>query len=145
MRIRHARSHDLAALLELETRAFDPRRRASVRSLRRSLASAHQRVLVAEEGGAVAAFAVVWLHRRTWRIYDLAVDPDRQGRGLGRALMARVEADARQADVARLVLEADAKDTRLGSFYVRRGYRATARRQGYYGPRRDAIRYEKAL
>jgi ribosomal protein S18 acetylase RimI-like enzyme len=145
MRLRTARTQDLAALIDIETLAFDPPRRASARSLQRSLAGAHQRVLVADEGGAVVAFTVVWIRRHTWRVYDLAVDPDRQGRGLGRALMSRIERDARQAGARRLVLEADAKDTRLGSFYAQRGYRATARRQGYYGPRRDAIRYEKTL
>jgi len=129
---------DLDALVALEAACFDPPRRASRRSLARSLRSPRQEVWVVRDGGVVAAL-VVWRHRRLLRIYSLAVLPDRQGSGLGRALVAHAEAMA----PGRVVLEADVLDGRLVAWYSALGYRVVAERPDFYGPGRPAVRMEK--
>lgn len=144
-RIRRARPEDLEALKTIEDDAFEPARRVSTDSLRRSLRSPSQRVDIVEADGQVVAFAVTWPRARTWRIYDLAVRPGHQGRGLGRALLDAVEEAARAAGAERIVLEADAKRPDLVQFYERRGYRAVRTLQGFYGPGLDAIRVAKML
>ena len=55
---------------------------------------------------------------RVLGVVDLAVDPDHRGIGLGRALLARVEEEARRGGLPFIILAAD--DARL---YERAGYR----------------------
>lgn len=56
-------------------------------------------------------------------VRSLAVDPDRRGRGLGTELYGALEAQARQAGFASLVLLTETAD----GFFGRQGYRAVAR------------------
>ena len=108
-RIRPARTEDLEAILAIESRAFEAARRSSRVTLRRALRSPFQRVLVLEgttvEGGAaVAGYVVVWPHRRTWRVYNIASDPAWRNQGVGGALLGTVIAEARRTGAERVVL-----------------------------------------
>jgi ribosomal protein S18 acetylase RimI-like enzyme len=145
--IETATEADLDDLWRLETACFDAARRASRRSLRRSLRSARQRVrlLRAAAGEPVVAYAILMLHPRTLRIYSLAVAPDQQGRGLGRALVADALALARAAGAERVSLEVDALDAALVAWYGRQGFAAAARLDDYYAPGRPALRLRRAL
>ncbi|HEU4697667.1 MAG TPA: GNAT family N-acetyltransferase [Gemmatimonadales bacterium] len=82
----------------------------------------------------------------TWDLYWLAVDPARQQRGLGRALVREME--HRLHGVARLIVvetagRADYAGTR--AFYERCGYRAAARIPDFYAPGDDQVVYLKSL
>ena len=57
----------------------------------------------------------------------LTVDPDRQGRGLGAALIAEVEQRARAAGCAAVEMTVIHARAELLAFYGRRGYRPTGR------------------
>jgi predicted N-acetyltransferase YhbS len=56
------------------------------------------------------------------RLRHMAVAPDAQRRGIGAALVRRLEEGARAAGIARIIL--DARDTAIG-FYARLGYTGT--------------------
>jgi len=63
---------------------------------------------VADRGGRLIGFAHYLLHRSTWApvcycyLEDLFVEPSARGSGTGRALIAAVEAAAREAGASRL-------------------------------------------
>jgi aminoglycoside 3-N-acetyltransferase I len=54
-------------------------------------------------------------------LYDLAVRPDHQRRGVGRALLERLRADGAAAGVAEVWVPADDEDTHALDFYRRTG------------------------
>ena len=78
-------------------------------------------VLVAEQAGRIVATGA----RVGTEIFAVFVDPDLQGAGLGRALMARLETDARAAGIAEALLGVSLPSR---AFYGRLGYQMTAER-----------------
>ncbi|SDE61202.1 GNAT family N-acetyltransferase [Rhodospira trueperi] len=64
-------------------------------------------------------------------------------RGIGRALLARAEADLSGGGVARMILEVAEENSAAIAFYSAHGYTVAGRRPGYYaatgGPSRDAL------
>lgn len=82
----------------------------------------------------------------TFDLYWMAVDPARQGSGVGTALLEEME--RRLAGSARLVVvetsgRADYHDTR--AFYQSRGYRISAIIPEFYAPGDDQVVYVKPL
>jgi ribosomal protein S18 acetylase RimI-like enzyme len=82
----------------------------------------------------------------TYDLYWMAVDPARQGSGIGTALLTAMERSL--LGVARLVVvetagRADYAPTR--AFYEARGYRAASRIPDFYAPGDDQVVYVKYL
>ena len=107
------------------------------------------RLLGADADGELAAW-ICWgptpCTVGTWDLYWLAVDPARQQRGLGAALVREME--HRLLGYARLiVVETAGRDDYAGTraFYERCGYRATARIPDFYAPGDDQVVYSKYL
>lgn len=63
----------------------------------------------------------------------------REGRGIGRALLAWCEEQAREGGADRMLLEVREDNTRARAFYERAGFGEIARRPGYYRTRRGAV------
>ena len=146
--IRRARPQDYPALRALEDLAFQEWRRASERSLKRSLASPRQSVWVIEHPKRrkeLAALLVLWHHKTRLRVYDVATHPDVRGEGLGYALMQHAEALARKAGCRDVSLEADEKDAALVAWYRRQGYRVVERLPRFYVGGRPAVRLRKEM
>lgn len=146
--IRRARPSDYPALRALEDLAFQPWRRASVKSLKRSLGSPRQSVWVIDhptKKGELAALLVLWHHKTRLRVYDVATHPDVRGQGLGYALMQHTEALARKAGCRDVSLEADAKDTPLIAWYRKQGYEVVDRMPHFYVGGRPAVRMRKEM
>jgi len=85
--------------------------------------------------------------RGTHDLYWIAVDPERQGQGVGSQLLGAVEQEL-QADGCRLIVvetssRAAYEPTRR--FYERRGYTRAATLPGYYAPGDDLVIYLKEL
>lgn len=107
--------------------------------------------LVAEgDDGAVLGYTC-WgptpMTDRTFDLYWIAVDPRRQGGGVGRALMGEVERRL-AADGARLLLvETASKESYAATraFYLRVGYREVARTPDFYRDGDDRVVYAKRL
>jgi ribosomal protein S18 acetylase RimI-like enzyme len=85
-------------------------------------------VLLAVAAGRTAGIAVCFVGLSTFRarpllnIHDLAVLPEWRGRGLGRALLAEVEARARRLGCCRLTLEVQDDNARARALYRRFGF-----------------------
>lgn len=147
-RIRRATPRDHAALRALEDASFQPWRRASRRSLRRSLASPRQSVWVVDHParkGEAAALLVLWHHAARLRVYDVATHPDLRSQGLGLRMMRHAEALARKAGCRDVSLEADAGDAALVAWYEAQGYSVVGRLPGFYAAGRPAVRMRKGV
>lgn len=143
-RVRDARPADLDAIAGIELAAFEPARRSSRAVLRRALGSSFQRVLVAELDGVVVGFLVLWPHRLTWRVYNLASDPAWRNRGVAGALLDAAVALAVSRGALRMVLECRAEPGLTG-FYGQRGYAVERRLPNYYGRGEHAVRMVRPL
>ena len=77
----------------------------------------------------------------TWHLYWICVHPSAQGRGAGRALLARAEEFVRQRGGQRLVLETSGRAgyERARRFYRAAGYKEVGRIRDYYKPGDDCV------
>jgi ribosomal protein S18 acetylase RimI-like enzyme len=102
-------------------------------------------VRVLEQEGTTAAVLVVREETDHLLIYSVAVAPDHQGRGLGRALMAETETIARRLGRDRIVLYTNEKMAENVRFYESLGYRTFARRANKSRPGNWIIYMHKSL
>ena len=142
---RKAVPEDLGFLLDLEQASFSKTRRSSRESLRRSIASQTQWVVVAESRGPKRCLcpvgaAVIFQYRRSLRIYSLAVDGAHRMMGVGEALMQHVLDFATSHGYERITLEADAANIRLIEWYGKMGFEPRRTLPDYYGPGEAALR-----
>lgn len=145
-KIRHAVRTDIDALLALEETTFDGDR-ISRAQWRRHVGSDSAAVLVGGATGRIDAAAVVFYRRNSpaARLYSLAVGAHARGTGLGSALLAAVEADARSRGCTSMRLEVRADNAPAIALYERRGYTRSARLSGFYEDGADGWRYLKPL
>ncbi|MBI4183639.1 MAG: peptidase C39 family protein [Proteobacteria bacterium] len=144
--IRAARVADIPALLRLEELCFASDR-LSRRSFQHLLTKGHAISLVAELGEEVIGYAIVLLHGRTSlaRLYSIAVEPTRQGRGYGLALVREAEARVLADGRAVMRLEVRPDNPRAIARYRESGYREIGVYPNFYEDHADALRMEKML
>ncbi|OPZ59809.1 MAG: Acetyltransferase YpeA [Synergistetes bacterium ADurb.Bin520] len=107
-------------------------------------------VLTAEADSGVAGYVCYGptpATEGTFDLYWIAVDPDLQGRGIGRALLERAEKEVLAAGGRLLVIETSSvplyAPTR--AFYEARGYRVEARIRDFYRPGDDRLIFTRRL
>jgi ribosomal protein S18 acetylase RimI-like enzyme len=83
--------------------------------------------VVEEADGSIAALIVLLPQPDHLLLDNVAVRPDRQGRGLGRRLIAFAESEARRLGYAELRLYTHATMTENIALYTRLGFRETGR------------------
>jgi ribosomal protein S18 acetylase RimI-like enzyme len=137
---------DLDALMALERAVF----RTDIlsrRSFRRFLAAPSASLIVAEDGGKLAGYALVLYPPRSKlaRLYSIAVAPHIGRRGVGPLLLAAAERAARRRHRRAMRLEVHEHNTRAIARYEKSGYRLFGRHRGYYDDRADALRFDKPL
>jgi ribosomal protein S18 acetylase RimI-like enzyme len=115
-----------------------------------SLSGHHFVVREAADGTVVGAayYAPEPFSDRMWNLYFIAVDPTRQGQGIGAALLDHVERELQDAgsEVAQvLIVETSSTDqySRTREFYAKQGYVEEARIRRFYGPDDDKVVYWK--
>jgi ribosomal-protein-alanine N-acetyltransferase len=144
--IRPACLADLDAIETLENRAFSGDR-LSRRSLRRYIAAPSVLMLAAFSDGAFAGYALIGLRKGSTAasVYSIAVDPEMNGRGLGRALMIAAEQGAAARGRASLTLEVRADNAGAVGLYERLGYERFDVIGDYYEDGQSALRMRKWL
>jgi len=107
---------------------------AELAELRRRLQQGQGLYLVAEAGGRIVALLDVepqeWNHT-AW-VWDILVDWDYRGRGIGRSLMQRAIAWARERGYRALCLETQSNNINACRFYRHLGFRLTGIRDDLY-------------
>jgi ribosomal protein S18 acetylase RimI-like enzyme len=83
---------------------------------------ANATILIGRAGGAIAATAMVGHDGHRGWVYYVAVDPDRQGKDLGRTIMAAAEDWLRGQGVAKVMLMVRPDNTKVRAFYDKLGY-----------------------
>src|SRR5690606_16948713 len=144
--IRAATLADLDALVALEERCFSLDR-LTRRNFRHLLTRAHAETLVYELDGQLAGYVLLLFRQGTplARLYSIATDPARRGRGIGEALVRAAEqaALAREALLMRLEFREDPPAS-IG-MYPQHGSRPYGEYAGYYEAVQDALRLHKSL
>jgi ribosomal protein S18 acetylase RimI-like enzyme len=145
-KIRRGRISDLDALLALENAVFTTDI-LSRRSFRHFLTAPSGSLIVAEEGGKLAGYALVLYPPRSKlaRLYSIAVAPHIGQRGVGPLLLEAAEHAAARRHRRVMRLEVHEHNTRAIGRYEKSGYRLFGRHRDYYDDRGDALRFEKPL
>lgn len=83
----------------------------------------------------------------TWDLYWIAVDPKRQGSGVGKALLDFVENRIRAQNARLLMIETSSKPNYNATrqFYFRQNYQEIARIPDFYAVGDDRVIYRKLL
>jgi D-alanine-D-alanine ligase len=83
----------------------------------------------------------------TWDIYWIAVDPRRQSRGLGKALMSFAEREIAARAGRLVIIETNGRESYhpTRAFYLCVGYHEAARVKDFYSPGDDKVVYAKTL
>lgn len=140
--LRRAVPDDLEELTRLEKTCFEPWRQDSRRSIRLSLSNHRHEIWVVPslENGRLAAAIFLRMGRASVRTYSIAVDPSRQGRGLGDFLMRLAWRRASAHGISRLTLEADAARPSLLAWYEKLGFERQRLLEDFYERGRHAWR-----
>ena len=108
-----------------------------------SLTSGYDAWTVRDADGALAGYYLLMYAVDEAHLLDVAVAAGRQGKGLGRHLLDRIGARAREQGMLSILLEVRPSNERALAVYRRYGYQEIGRRKGYYpaheGKREDAI------
>ena len=102
-------------------------------------------VVVAEVRRRFAGFAIGEFGETKLHLSLLAVDPQQQRKGIGRALVAWLEASALTAGISEMHLELRTNNRAARYFYEMLGFAETRSVPGYYHGEESALRMRKVL
>ncbi len=142
-RVRPLAVADLPALEGLEQRCFDdpwtPAALAAALSHPHGLALALDQDGAPGHGSGLVGFALGVVVLDEGELHTIAVDPDHQGRGLGRQLLQAFLRACRDRGARRLFLEVRLHNTPALALYHSQGFRDLRRLADYYGPGQDGL------
>ncbi len=143
---RFASTVDVDDLVALEQECFTLDR-LSPRNFQWLVSRANASLIVAEQHGQLAGYALLLFHRGTSlaRLYSIAVSPTWRGHGVGQCLLEQAQACALGRDCAWLRLEVRPDNHAAIRLYEGNGYQRFAVVEDYYEDHADALRYEKRI
>ncbi len=134
--IRESGINDLDFLEKLEKNCFADFQQTTRRSLRYSLTSPFQKVVVAEINSGKtktdAGSATFYIYAKTLRIFSIAVLPEFQGKGIGKYILEYAKNFASSQKISRISLEVLKSDNKLIKFYKKSGFNITDELPDYY-------------
>jgi ribosomal-protein-alanine N-acetyltransferase len=134
-----ATAADIDAVARLESVAFaDPWTRQAFEA---ALKERHARFRVARSmDGSLVGYLIAWFVLDEGEIANLAVVPTARRRGVARALIEAIIAEARASRIVRVFLEVRESNTAARGLYASMGFAPIGRRPRYYRkPVEDAI------
>lgn len=137
---------DVRRLVQIENQCFQ-QDKMSQRNFIWMLDKAHADIILLQLNSLVVGYGLLLYRRGTSlvRLYSIAILPDQQFAGLGRALMQQMEESARQHDCVYLRLEVRPDNSRAIALYQRLGYRQFNRKHDYYEDHSEALCFEKRI
>ena len=103
----------------------------------------------AASGGGLLGYAIVMWIPDEVHLLNISVEAARQGRGLGRAMLEWLCADARERGARSMLLEVRPSNAVARQLYASSGFRPIGLRRGYYpaqaGTREDALVLRRVL
>ncbi len=145
-KIRLAALSDLDGLVQLEERAFatDRFHREQIEYL---VEEAHSSMYVVEsEQKTLGAAYMLWRRRSpVGRLYNIAVDPDARGRGIGQRLLDVCVQEAGWRDCSTLSLEVRADNFGAIALYQRNKFELTEKLPGYYDDGSTGLRMTRPI
>ncbi len=142
--IRPMAPEDLDAVAAIEAQSFPnpwPREALAHELLQNVYCSS----FVAEWEGAVAGYAFLWVIYDEAHLVNVAVAPERRGRGLGEALLVHVLRHAKAQGATGIHLEVRETNAPAITLYLRYGFRVLGRADRYYTDGTPAIFMEADL
>jgi ribosomal protein S18 acetylase RimI-like enzyme len=140
---------DFPALYALEELCIQPPSRFGRRYMRLLVGRANAAAWIAEEDGRLRGFAIVeWAEDRrgvTAYLQTIEVAPEMRGRGVGGALLGRIEGSARAAGAGLIWLHVEAANAAAIRLYEAQGYACDGRQENYYPHGHAALIYVKRL
>lgn len=147
--IRKSTPADIRFLEKLETTCFPKFQQSSTRSIRYSISSPFQKVVIAEIGDGKnrkpVGSAVLYLYAKTLRIFSIAVLPEMQGSGIGKQLLNYAVDVARTAKINRITLEVRKSDEKVVRFYRNAGFSFVEELPDYYMEGENGLRMERQI
>jgi ribosomal-protein-alanine N-acetyltransferase len=135
IRIRRLELHDLNAIEAIEKRAYPtPWSRSMFAS---ELAKPTSICLGAFEGDALVGYVVNSRYVDAWHVMNVAVDPDRQRRGVASALLERLFELTADDERRGYTLEVRMSNEGAIRLYEQLGFEARGIRRGYYTDNRE--------
>ena len=129
--IRPGSPADLKAVEAIEIASFgDPWVREAI--LQELIPSGLRFPLIAEIDGAVVGFLMAWRTPDQLHVLNVAVDPGRRRRGIGRSLLEAALAEARRCGFVEVTLEVRRGNEPALGMYREFGFRQEGIREGYY-------------
>jgi ribosomal-protein-alanine acetyltransferase len=142
--LRPARVTDAAVLAAIEANVFPDA--WSVDAFRESLRSPQTRVTVADDGGDIIGYAVLFVAADEAELANIAVIAEARGRGIGRRLLEAALDNASAAGAGAIYLEVRASNTPAQRLYEQAGFVRIGERRGYYrDPDEDAWVMRRSL
>lgn len=140
---REAGTHDISFLEKLEKKCFPEFLQNTRRSIRYSISSPFQKVIIGETLGKSPeniASATLYLYPKTLRIFSIAVHPDYQGKGIGRSILDWIIKFAKTKKIERISLEVRKREEKLIRFYENAGFNTASFLSDYYAQSDDGLR-----
>jgi len=141
--IRPMTAEDLDAVLTIEQASYPTP--WSREHFEHELAAPHSSPFVAEQNGMIAGYVCLMSLFEEAQILDIAVAPERRGRGVARLLMDHAITVAREKEAELLALEVRASNVAAITLYERCGFVRTGIRSKYYEGVDDAVLMELSL
>jgi [ribosomal protein S18]-alanine N-acetyltransferase len=101
--------------------------------------------LLADVDGELAGYGGLMCVSDAADIQTIAVVPHHQGRGVGRALLEALMAEAARRGVTTVMLEVRSDNAPAIALYESHGFDRQAHRRNYYGPGHDAVVMRRRL
>lgn len=139
IRLREFLPADLEAAFALDQICFEQGIAYSRSELRGFLSRAGSVALIAEDGGALAGFAIG--HRRDAKGHIVTIDiaPGWRRRGAGKLLLTELLRRLGEGGAGQIRLEVDARNSGAIRFYEQMGFRATRKLKDYYDEGIDGV------
>ena len=144
--IRLATEHDLSALCTLEEKAFENDRFTKEQMSYLLTGSRATNFIIENKSTIMGAACVLWRKSHHGaRLYNIAIDPSFQGKGLGLKLLKECELEAIRRSCEKMTLEVRTDNESAIKFYEKQGYVVLRSISDYYEDGTSALKMSKTL